>query len=59
MANKSNAVLNPAGIFVDGPRLYTTKTLEARNIPATYGNVHYVDKSVSLGRELRRLLLKL
>jgi len=47
MANKSNAVLNPAGIFVDGPRLYTTKTLEARNIPATYGNVHYVDKSIS------------
>ena len=48
MSNAANAILNKAGIFVDGPRLYTTKTLETRNmLGLPYGNVWYVDKSVT------------
>jgi len=47
MSNKANAVLNPAGIFIDGPRLFTTRTLQARNIWVPVGNVYYVDGRVT------------
>lgn len=47
MSNKANAVLNPAGIFIDGPRLFTTKNFEARNFPVSYGLNWYVDGRVA------------
>ena len=47
MSNKANSVLNAAGIFLDGPRLYTTRFLEAPNVAVPPNNVWYVDTAIT------------